>query len=124
MAYDGEDFTKVPFEQRVEKLHELSHIHEHSFIEYAQYYDGALLWDMLQKDLADGREGMVIMRKDAPVYFKRTPARVSFKVKKETAETLDCFFTGKAAPPSKDYHGKEIESCSPLQRNSNRSYSF
>ena len=112
MAYDGEDFTKIPFEQRVEKLHELSHIHEHSFVEYAQYYDGAQLWDMLQQDLADGREGMVIMRKDALVYFKRTPARVSFKVKKETAETLDCFFTGKATPPSKDYHGKEIENWS------------
>ena len=110
MAYDGEDFTKTLFEQRVEKLHELSHIHEHSFVEYAQYYDGAELWDMLQQDLADGREGMVIMRKDAPVYFKRTPARVSFKVKKEIAETLDCFFTGKATPPTKDYHGKEIES--------------
>ena len=110
MTYNGEDFTKTEFLDRIERLHELSHIHQHSFVEYAQYHKGEDLWNMLQFLLSEGREGMVIMRKDAPVYFKRTPARVSFKVKKEIAETLDCFFTGRAMPPSKDYHGKEIES--------------
>ena len=112
MAYRGEDFTKTPFEERAEFLHKLSHNSTYSkcdYIEWAQYYEGAELWDKLQFLLAEGYEGMVIMRKDAPVYFKRTPARVSFKVKKEIAETLDCFFTGKATPPSKDYQGKEIE---------------
>lgn len=113
MAYRGESFIKTPFEERVEFLHKLSHNSTYSkcdYIEWAQYYEGVQLWDKLQFLLAEGYEGMVIMRKDAPVYFKRTPARVSFKVKKEIAETLDCFFTGKATPPSKDYHGKEIES--------------
>lgn len=112
MAYRGEDFTKTPFEERVEFLHKLSHNSTYSkcdYIEWAQYYEGAELWDRLQFLLAEGYEGMVIMRKDAPVYFKRTPARVSFKIKKELAETIDCFFTGKATPPSKDYQGKEIE---------------
>lgn len=112
MAYRGEDFTKTPFEERVEFLHKLSHNYTYSkceYVEWAQYYEGAQLWDKLQFLLAEGYEGMVIMRKDAPVYFKRTSARVSFKVKKEIAETLDCFFTGKATPPSKDYQGKEIE---------------
>ena len=64
---------------------------------------------MLQLYLAEGREGMVIMQKKAPVYFKRTPARVSFKVKRETAETIDCFFTGRASAPTKEYTGKEVE---------------
>ena len=109
MAYMGVDFTKTPFEDRVEFLHTVSHGYLHDYIEWAQYYEGEELWNKLQQFLAEGREGMVIMRKDAPVYFKRTPARVSFKVKKEIAETLDCFFTGKATPPSKDYQGKEIE---------------
>lgn len=110
MAWDGKDFTKTPFIERVEFLHQLSHSCMYDYIEWAQYYEGAQLWDRLQQYLAEGYEGMVIMRKDAPVYFKRTPARVSFKVKKEIAETIDCFFTGKATPPSKDYQGKEIES--------------
>lgn len=112
MAWGGEDYTKTPFEERVHKLREIAHISE-PFVEYvwfANYHEGEELWNKLQQFLAEGREGMVIMRKDAPVYFKRTPARVSFKVKKELTETLDCFFTGKAMPPSKDYQGKEIES--------------
>lgn len=109
MAWAGEDFTKTSFIDRTEYLHLISHAYIHDYVEWAQYYEGVQLWDKLQFLLAEGYEGMVIMRKDAPVYFKRTPARVSFKVKKEIAETLDCFFTGKATPPSKDYQGKEIE---------------
>ena len=80
------------------------------YIHGAKYYEGAELWDKLQAALADGREGMVIMQKKAPVYFKRTPARVSLKIKKELRETIDCFFTGRASAPTKDYTGKEVES--------------
>lgn len=110
MCYNGEDFTKTHFENRVIKLHEISHLYIHNYIEYAQYYEGEELWQRLQFALAEGREGIVIMRKDAPVYFKRTPARVSLKIKKELRESIDCFFTGKAAAPTKYYTGKEIES--------------
>ena len=110
MAWAGEDYTKTPFIDRVEYLHLISHAYTHNYIEWAQYYEGAELWDKLQHYLAEGYEGMVIMRKDAPVYFKRTPARVSFKIKKELTETLDCFFTGRATAPTKEYTGKEIES--------------
>ena len=113
MAYNGEDFTKTPFEERVEFLHKLSHNSSYSkceYVEWAQYYEGEELWNRLQSALADGREGMVIMQKKAPVYFKRTPARVSLKIKKELTETIDCFFTGRASAPTKDYTGKEIES--------------
>ena len=109
MAWAGEDFTKTPFIDRVEYLHLVSHAYIHDYVEWAQYYEGAQLWDKLQHFLAEGYEGMVIMRKDAPVYFKRTPARVSFKIKKELTETLDCFFTGRATAPTKEYTGKEIE---------------
>lgn len=110
MCYAGEDFIKTHFEDRVIKLHEISHLHLHDYVEYAQYYEGEELWRRLQSALAEGREGIVIMRKDAPVYFKRTPARVSLKIKKELQETIDCFFTGKASAPTKEYTGKEIES--------------
>lgn len=110
MCYGGEDYTKQPFEKRADKLDELLHEYiSYDCICWAVYFDGEQLWDNLQSALADGREGMVIMRKDAPVYFKRTPARVSLKIKKELRESIDCFFTGKAAAPTKAYNGKEIE---------------
>lgn len=108
MAYNGEDYTKKPAAERFEKLHELSHEYVHNYVEWAQYHSGEDLWNKLQEFLASGREGMVIMREDAPVYFKRTPARVSIKVKQEIKESIDCFFTGRAAAPTKEYNGKEI----------------
>jgi len=111
MAWDGEDFTKNPFEQRVSFLSDIQYSYStNEYIEWATYYEGEELWNHLQDYLASGREGMVIMRKDATVYFKRTPARVSLKIKKELRESIDCFFTGKAAAPTKYYTGKEIES--------------
>lgn len=111
MAWGGEDFTKNPFEQRVNFLSDIQYSYSISeYVEWAIYYEGAELWDKLQAALADGREGMVIMQKKAPVYFKRTPARVSLKIKKELRETIDCFFTGRASAPTKDYTGKEVES--------------
>ena len=110
MCFDGADQTKRPLEDRVELLWCLSGDYKSDYVEWADYYGGERLWTELQKALADGREGMVIMRKDAPVYFKRTPARVSLKIKKELKETIDCFFTGRAAPPTKDYQGKELDS--------------
>ena len=112
MAYMGVDFTKTFFEDRVEFLNNLSCNPDHfkcNYIEWATYYEGEELWNKLQDYLASGREGIVIMRKDAPVYFKRTPARVSLKIKKELKESIDVFFTGKAAAPTKLYNGKEIE---------------
>ena len=115
MAWDGKNYTEMPFLHRVIRLHRV--VDEMytccsdamDYIEYANYYEGADLWDKLQTLLAEGREGMVIMRKDASVYFKRTPARVSLKIKKELKESIDCFFTGRAAAPTKNYNGKEIE---------------
>lgn len=111
MAFDNEDHTKMPLERRAEFLWCLStdSQYKNEYIEWAEYFGGERLWNELQGYLADGREGMVIMRKDAPVYFKRTPARVSLKIKKELRESIDVFFTGRAAAPKRDYAGKEIE---------------
>ena len=110
MAYDGIDFTKDKFIHRTQLLEELMKRYSNDYIEWARYYEGEELWNRLQAYLAEGREGVVLMRKDAPVYFKRTPARVSLKIKKELKESIDCFFTGKVAAPTKYYTGKEIES--------------
>lgn len=109
MAWDGKNFADMAAEARFLILYKISEIIKNEYVEYAVYYEGKELWDKLQAYLADGREGVVLMKKTAPVYFKRTPAHVSIKVKKELQETVDCFFTGRAMAPTKDYGGKEIE---------------
>ena len=108
MAYDGKNFDKTHYEDRMKQLDEMSNLYTSNYIHYAKAYDGEELWDKLQEFLAEGREGMVIMRKDAIVYNKRTPARVSIKVKQELKQTIDCFIMG-WNPPTKEYTGKAID---------------
>ena len=103
MAWGNEDLTRRPFDNRILYIEDNLPMFANDFIEGARYYEGEELWNKLQAALADGREGMVIMQKKAPVYFKRTPARVSLKIKKELRETIDCFFTGRAAAPKRYY---------------------
>ena len=109
MVSDGEDFVKKGMWDRADELNVLARAYPNPYVEYAEYYDGKELWEKLNEYLAAGNEGMVIHHKDCPVYFKRTPARQTIKVKKEIANTIDCFFTGRATPPKKEYTGKEIE---------------
>ena len=112
MAWDGVNYDKEPYGSRAKTLELLAREGEqyHSpYVEWAELYEGQELWSHLQEYLSTGREGMVIMRKDAIVYQKRTPARVSIKIKKELQDTIDCFFTGRTLPPTKEYMGKEIE---------------
>lgn len=109
MAYNGENYYTTAAEKRFAKLEEIKHIYRSEFVEWATYYEGPQLWDMLQAYLASDREGIVITRKDCPVYNKRTPARMTLKIKKELKETIDCFFTGRVSAPTKEYTGKELE---------------
>lgn len=109
-AYAGVNLNEKPIEQRITHLQNFAgSIEYNAHVEYATYYWGEELWEKLQAYLAAGNEGVVILRKDCPIYFKRTPARMSIKVKKELQQTIDCFFTGHATIPTKEYSGKEIE---------------
>ena len=110
-AYDGENYIEIGTANRVAAL---DVIHERfegvcEYVEWATYYTGEELWEKLQEYLANEREGIVLYHKDCPIYFKRTPARQTIKVKKEINQTIDCFFTGHYLPPTKKYEGKEIE---------------
>lgn len=109
MVYNNESYVNMPFADRINELNNICREYRHEYVEYAEYFCGEELWNKLQMALAEGREGMVIMRSDAKVYFKRTPARVSLKIKKELTETIDCFVIG-ANAPTRLYNGKEIES--------------
>ena len=115
-AFDGKNYIELGMKERANILNVL---HERwcklqfenicEYIDWATYYEGKELWDKLDEYLASGREGVVIYHKDCPIYFKRTPARKTIKIKKELSETIDCFFTGKYLAPTYKYEGKEIE---------------
>ena len=107
-AYDNESFVKTPAEQRFHLLHDLARDYICDYIEWAEYFRGPTLWEKLQEYLASGREGIVITRKDCPIYFKRTPAHMTIKIKKELQETIDVVILG-ANAPTRLYGGKEIE---------------
>ena len=107
MAIDNHDYTKVPIEKRIEELKSFSEEYRSNYVEYAEYFEGEELWNKLQEYLASGREGIVISRKDCPVYFKRTPAHLTIKIKQELRETIDVIIMG-ANAPTRMYGGKEI----------------
>ena len=49
MAWDGDDFTKNPFEQRINLLSDIQYSYSTSeYIEWATYYEGEELWNHLQ----------------------------------------------------------------------------
>lgn len=78
-------------------------------VHFAKYYIGAALWEQLHTILENGGEGVVITKKGTHPEPGKRPARKTLKIKKEISQTIDCFFTGKATPPTTDYSGKEIE---------------
>ena len=107
-VWNGIDHTKTIAANRFDLLKAISHDFENEYVEYAEYFSGPELWDKLQAYLASGREGIVITRKDCPIYFKRTPAHMTIKIKKELQETIDVVILG-ANAPTRLYSGKEIE---------------
>lgn len=79
------------------------------YVKFARYVSGKELWRTLQEVLASGGEGMVITRGGAKYQPDKRPSKDCQKVKKELADNIDCFFTGRAAAPTREYTGKEIE---------------
>ena len=108
-AWSGKSYEKTPAYERFNNLKEYSKVYRNQYVEWAEYYSGKELWEKLQAYLYSGKEGIVITHKDCPVYFKRTPARKTLKIKKEITENVDCFFTGRVAAPTRLYTGKEIQ---------------
>lgn len=108
MAFNGENLKDTKFIDRIKYLDILRINYPNQYVTYATYYEGQELWYKIQEYLNSGREGVVIMRKDAKVYNKRTPARVSIKIKKELKENIDVVIIG-ANEPTIEYNGKDIE---------------
>jgi ATP-dependent DNA ligase len=91
------------------RVEDYSTIYNNPYIEWAKYYNGKELWDMLQHLLANGYEGMVITYEDAPYQPGKRSNKVSLKVKRELQDTIDCVIIG-ANTPTKLSGTKEPES--------------
>ena len=110
LAWHGKSYMKMPMTDRIEELIMMWRAgYMNTYVEIAEYFNGKALWIKLQEILADGGEGMVIVRGGALYQPDKRPSKDCQKVKKELAENIDCFFTGRATAPTRLYTGKEIE---------------
>lgn len=108
LADGGKSLIDYPAQDRFNILNSCKHTYGEGYHEWAEYYTGKELWDVLQNLLADGYEGVVITRGSAPYQPGKRPSKDCLKVKKELQETIDCVIIG-ANSPTKIYSGKEPE---------------
>ena len=106
LAENGKSYLNWKAFDRFDLLNSFARAYSYDYVEWARYYDGQELWDMLQELLADGYEGMVITRKDAPYTPGSRKQIYTLKIKKEIQETIDCVIMG-ANAPTKLYTGKD-----------------
>lgn len=109
LAWNGKSFMKTIAKDRFDFLKTIKDEYSSEFVEFGKYYYGKELWIKLQEYLAQGKEGMVLIRDGSLYQPGKRPSQDTQKIKKELADTIDCFFTGRATAPKKEYSGKEVE---------------
>lgn len=109
LAFGGTSLMSCPIIERVTSLYRMSEDYNDTYIEYAYYEEGEELWNTLQDILASGGEGIVITNKNALYTPGARSKKATLKIKKELSDTIDCFFTGRAAAPTREYNGNSIE---------------
>lgn len=107
-AFDGKSMLDVTAAERFSLINSFYAEYVDSCIEFATYKEGKELWELLQKVLFSGGEGVVITKKNSTISPGARTARKTLKIKKELEETIDCFFTGKFTSPTREYKGKDI----------------
>lgn len=108
LADGGQSLIDCPAKDRFDILNSCQRTYGEGYYEWAKYYTGKELWDILQNLLADGYEGVVITRGDASYLPGKRTNKDTLKIKKELQETIDCVIIG-ANPPATLYTGKEPE---------------
>ena len=98
LADAGESYLNIKAIDRFLCVEDYSKKYKSSYVEWAKYYNGKELWDMLQKLLAEGYEGMVITYQDATYQPGKRSNKVSLKIKKQVQDTIDCVIMGANAP--------------------------
>ena len=107
LAYNGQLLLNTPL---VERFKYAGHfVNNCKQIEFAEYFCGQELWDMIGYYLENGYEGAVIQNPYGLYEPGKRPAHKSLKIKKELATEIDCFLTGNYKGSTKEYTGKEIE---------------
>ena len=109
LAFDNISFMPFRAEDRFNYINDIKNKYNYKNVEFANYYKGPELWNMIQETLASGGEGGVIIHKDSKYQPGKRSTKVSLKIKKELQDTIDCFFTGRISSPARDYTGKDIE---------------
>lgn len=110
LAWENRSYLDKTMLERIDELNLLWRAgYMNEYVEIAKYYNGKELWEELQKILASGGEGMVIIRGGAKYQPDKRPSKDCQKVKKELTENIDCFFTGRGTAPTRLYSGKEIK---------------
>lgn len=108
LAEANESYINMKAIDRIFSLREYWRKHNSPYVEYAKYENGSDLWNTLQELLAEGCEGIVIIRNNAPYQPGKRPSKDCLKIKKELQDTIDCFVMG-AIIPTKIYTGKDVE---------------
>lgn len=108
LAFNGEILINTPAKERFEKIKNVQPFVT-KYVSIAEYFYGKELWENLQRILSTGGEGMVLINQNSPYKPGSRSTKDSLKIKKELQQTIDCFFTGHATIPTKEYSGKEIE---------------
>lgn len=104
LAWDGIVLDQVPAYLRYEIIKEIAEtMNFNNNIEFINPISENLE-EFIAEALSNGEEGVVMLHKNSPYYFKRTPAWQSIKVKKSLNEGIDLVIMG-TTPPNKEYTG-------------------
>lgn len=112
LAYKNKSLINKPIEERINRYlnYELLDVlKDLNYVEIAEYYTGEELWKKIAETLANGREGMVVQKLSAPYTCGKRTAKLTVKIKKEIANTIDVFIDGSFKPPTMEYSGKNLE---------------
>jgi hypothetical protein len=113
LAYDDNLLYNRPIKERIGMLNSFKSIkinEQHPYVDFAKYwYTPEDIHENWLRILAEGGEGVVLVKKDYPYEFKKRTARKTLKLKKELEETIDVFLTGRWKKPTYLYTGKDLE---------------
>lgn len=111
LAYNGINQCPCTLETRICIMDNLksTFLKNCKYIRVSQYVkDPVAMENLIAKLLAEDLEGAVLKRLDGTYEQGKRTARKSIKVKKEIANDIDCFTTGRYKAATIEYTGKEI----------------
>lgn len=111
LAWNGVNECNSPLRDRINIMDNISSTFARNkqYIRISQYKTSPNeMEELIAKLLAAGLEGAVLKRLDGKYEQGKRTARKSIKVKKEIANDIDCFTTGRYKNATVEYTGKEI----------------